>query len=127
MPALSPALAFQKVVQAALTAVLPTVPHGGNPPHSQKLPYIYFGPIDIMDHEGGHSLVLYISFMSKAEGTHEVHAHSHLLRNQLHNTSASQDGWKLTCIRESDMDVIHATADGVWQGVMRLQCLASPE
>lgn len=123
----SPDTAFQKVLKAAIDTALPTVSHGANPPHSEDLPYIWYGESEVSTEVVGHRLALTVRLFSSAQGPHVVKSYMQAIRDALHLTGASQDGWTLVCIQDAFSDIVHDIDNQHWQGVMRLEALASEE
>lgn len=120
----SPDLAFQKLLGAQIAAAVPTVVVDAAPVFGRALPYIQIGESDIEEWEVGHSITSMVHVWSEAEGPHIVKQHQHSIREALHGTTFTQDGWQLTCIREQYADVIQDPDKKTWHGVQRFRALA---
>jgi hypothetical protein len=124
---MSPELAFQTVVYERVTAALPSVPNGTTPPGNQVLPYVQFGNTDTEDHEIGHDITIYVHHWAGGRSPHIVKENMHAVRNELHGTIYTNNGWRFSCIRETFADVLLDEDEQTWHGIQRFRALASLE
>lgn len=121
---MSPELALQTIVFGEISTALPSVPSGAQPPANRPLPYIQFGQTSTEDHEAGHVVTIELHYWSSAEGPHEVKEHADAVRDALHGTSKTGNGWRFSCIRELSNDVLLDVDDETWHCVQRMRAIA---
>lgn len=122
----SPDLAFQKIIFAALGAALPTVDVVAHPEPDKACPYVQIGNSDVQeDNYDRFSLLTYVHFWSSKEGPHEVKQQQQALRDQLHLTDTTQDGWQFISIQAEFETVILDENNETWHGVSRYRAYVS--
>lgn len=122
----SPDIALQKIIYAALGTALPAVDVVAHPEPDKSCPYIQIGNSEVQeDNYDRFTLLMYVHFWSSAEGPHEAKTHQQALRDQLHLTSTTQDGWQLTAIQAEYETVILDENNETWHGISRYRAFAS--